>query len=165
METKEKYPWLNAKLLRNKVRFDEQIAHIVHSFLAELNDRIQSLDQIGINAGSITHYLSIDADRFNKKSIALEFYGIVINKIKKELTSRGFDVELFYTVDTEESSDPETFENFVDAVEAWDVRGGWSCPSGDFYPPQLGVSFAINWIDSIESIQRLKPLVVRDMPR
>ena len=158
METKEEYPWLNATLLRNKVRFDEQIEHIVHSFLSELNDRLQSLDQIGINAGSITHYLSIDTDRFNKKSILLEFYGIVIDKIKAELTRREFSVDVFYSVDnTDEPDDPEeTFENFVDAIEAWDVRGGWSCPAGDFYPPKLGVNFVINWIDSVESIRRMK---------
>ena len=160
METKEEYPWLNAKLLRNKVCFDGQIAHIVHSVLTELNDLLQSLDQTGINTGSMTYNLSIDTDRFNNKSLLLEFYGIVIDKIKKELERRGFDVDIFYTVDTEESSDPETFENFVDAIEAWDVRGGWSCPTGDFYPPSLGATFNINWIDSMESIQKMK--VARD---
>jgi len=156
METKEEYPWLNAKLLRNKVCFDGEIADIVHSVLTELNDWLQSLDQIGINTGSMTYNLSIDTDRFNNKSLLLEFYGIVIDKIKKELERREFNVELFYTVDTDESSDPETFDNFVDAVEAWDVRGGWSCPANDFYPPRLGVTFTINWIDSMESIQKMK---------
>ena len=156
METKEEYPWLNAKLLRNKVCFDGEIAYIVHSVLTELNEWLQSLDQIGINTGSMTYNLSINTDRFNNKSLLLEFYGIVIDKIKKELERREFKVELFYTVDTDESSDPETFDNFVDAFEAWDVRGGWSCPANDFYPPRLGVTFNINWIDAIESIRRMK---------
>lgn len=157
METidyKKEYPGLNAKLIRNKVCFDGQIAYIVNSVLAALSERLQSMDQLAINAGSTSYNLTINRDRFNKKALLMEFYEIVINDIKKELERREFDVDVFYTIDDGESDEPETFDTFKAAFDYWVKKGGLAYPGEVLYQPELNITFTINWIDTLESIRK-----------
>jgi len=155
IDYKKVYPGLNAKVIREKVCFDGQIAYIVNSVLAALNERLQSMDQLGINAGSTTYNMTLNRDRFNKKSLLKEFYEIVIDEIKTELTRREFSVDVFYTVDnTDDPDEPATFDAFNAAFDYWVKKGGLNYPVGDFYPAYLTVTFTINWIDTLESIRK-----------